>query len=125
MKKLPKKRDKRTPKQRLDSFMRMMEDIGKQFREGQKMRQKELTVVGNKIRIERMMELIIDKKMPGECDNISEDELKKGKKREKVLAGQTMCSVGIIRRGRNWGDYGGVFCAECPYFIPNRPIEEC
>ncbi len=122
---MTKKTDKKTPKQRLDNFMKIMEDVGKQFRKSIKHQQKELSVTGNRIKIERMIKLIVDKDMPGECDNICEDDLKKGKKREQVKAGDNMCSVGMIRRGRNWGDYGGVFCGECPYFIPKEPIEKC
>lgn len=38
----------------------------------------------------------------------------------KVKAGDRMCSVGAIRRGRNWGDYGGKYCAACPYFFRNE-----
>jgi len=38
----------------------------------------------------------------------------------KVRAGDKMCSVGAIRRGRSWGDYHGTVCAECPYFILER-----
>jgi len=68
--------------------------------------------------IERMMLVEFNRNEAGECDNIDPADLKKGKKREKVKAGKRMCSVGSVRRGRNWGDYGGFFCCECPYFIP-------
>jgi hypothetical protein len=42
----------------------------------------------------------------------------------KVKAGDKMCSVGIIRRGRNWNDYGGFYCAECPYFLNKKCFHE-
>jgi hypothetical protein len=42
----------------------------------------------------------------------------------KVKAGDKMCSVGMIRRGRNWNDYGGIYCAECPYFLHKKCIGE-
>jgi hypothetical protein len=42
----------------------------------------------------------------------------------KVKAGDRMCSVGIVRRGRNWNDYGGFYCAECPYFITRKCAHE-
>jgi len=42
----------------------------------------------------------------------------------KVKAGKNMCSVGMIRRGRDWGDYGsiGMYCADCPYFIHPKTL---
>ena len=65
------------------------------------------------LNIERMMLVKFKRNEAGECDNVSE-----GEKRPKVKAGDRMCSVGSVRRGRNWGDYGGEYCAGCPYFIP-------
>jgi hypothetical protein len=42
----------------------------------------------------------------------------------KVKAGDKMCSVGIIRRGRNWNDHSGFYCAECPYFLNKKCLHE-
>jgi len=42
----------------------------------------------------------------------------------KVKAGKNMCSVGMIRRGRNWNDCGGIYCAECPYFLNKKCLNE-
>jgi len=37
-------------------------------------------------------------------------------------ANDKMCTVGIVRRGRLWGDWGGDYCIECPYFITSEVI---
>jgi hypothetical protein len=39
-------------------------------------------------------------------------------------SGQQNGSVGMIRRSRSWGDYGGVYCAECLYFTNERCVGE-
>lgn len=71
-------------------------------------------IVNGKIKItrfdEKEIELSVDEE--GECLN-SRD----GEPRPKVKAGDQMCGVGVIRRGRDWGDYSGVFCADCPYYV--------
>jgi len=95
----------------LSDFQKTMEKVGLQMREHQKKVQKERSK-GNRIIVERMKTITWNKNAKGYCDNVSE-----GEKREIVKAGDDMCAVGIIRRGRNWGDYSGVFCGECPYFI--------
>ena len=94
-----------------------MEEIGMRWREAQKKHARAKTNHRGNIIIERMAMFEVDPEMIGECDNISSEDLKKGIPREKVRAADFICSVGIIRRGRNWNDYGGTFCVECPYFI--------
>jgi hypothetical protein len=39
-------------------------------------------------------------------------------------SGQQNGSVGMIRRSRSWGDYGGVYCAEYLYFTNERCVGE-
>jgi len=51
-------------------------------------------------------------------EGICWNESLRQKRLVKVKAGDGMCAVGIVRRGRHWGDYTGEYCAECPYFIP-------
>jgi hypothetical protein len=62
----------------------------------------------SKIRVSRMLVFEIDPEVVGFCRN----------EQTKKRAGEEICSVGIIRRGRSWGDYDGQYCAECPYWIP-------
>jgi hypothetical protein len=69
-----------------------------------------------KIKTTRMVSVEIESSEKGICFNKSAA----AKKLVAVRAGDKMCSVGIIRRGRNWGDYDGKYCAECPYFIDER-----
>jgi hypothetical protein len=98
------------------SIMDVIEKIGIKYREATKKIQTERTK-GNKIYVERTMMVCFNKNEIGHCDNVF-----KGEKRPKVKAGDDICSVGIIRKGRSWGDYNGVFCAECPYFIPDKRV---
>ena len=64
------------------------------------------------MKIYRLTEVEVSDDLRGICWN----ESMKGKIVWKK-ANSKMCSVGIIRRGRSWGDYGGKYCAECPYFL--------
>lgn len=64
------------------------------------------------MKVYRLVEVEIPNNLEGICWN----ESIKGKIVWKQ-ADSRMCSVGIIRRGRNWGDYNGKYCAECPYFL--------
>ena len=73
-----------------------------------------------KIKATRMVEVEFDSEEEGICFNLSMS----AKKPVTVKAGNQMCSVGDIRRGRSWGDYGGRCCAECPYFISDRFLGE-
>jgi len=67
------------------------------------------------MRIYRLVEVEVPDDLEGICWN----ESMSGKIVWK-RADSKMCSVGIIRRGRSWGDYDGKYCAECPYFLmPN------
>jgi len=59
---------------------------------------------------------LIEVEVPDDLKGICWNESMSGKIVWK-RADAEMCSVGIIRRGRSWGDYGGIFCAECPYFL--------
>ena len=59
---------------------------------------------------------LIEVEVPDDLKGICWNESMNGKIVWK-RADAEMCSVGIIRRGRRWGDYGGRFCAECPYFL--------
>lgn len=65
------------------------------------------------VRISRIIELEVPDDLEGICFN---ESLHAGRS-VKVKASNKMCSVGIIRRGRSWGDYGGSCCGDCPYFI--------
>jgi len=58
-----------------------------------------------------MVEMAVDADAPGLCCNVGE-----GEPEEPVRAGDGICGVGIVRRGRSWGDYAGLWCSECPYF---------
>jgi hypothetical protein len=63
-------------------------------------------------------QITFEENEPGICWNTSMAE-------ERVFyvkAGDKMCSVGMIRRGRNWNDYGTpeMHCADCPYFLHRR-----
>jgi hypothetical protein len=99
-------------KEKIDDLQKSLEKIGIAMREAMKEKQNKMRK-GNDIFVKRMMIVKFDANEKGKCDNVS-----KGEKRPIVTAGDTICGVGMIRRGRNWGDYGGVFCCECPYFIP-------
>jgi len=73
-----------------------------------------------KLKATRMVEAEFDSKEEGICFN----ESVRAKWRVTVKAGNKMCSVGMIRRSRSWGDYGGVYCAECLYFTNERCVGE-
>lgn len=73
-----------------------------------------------KIKATRMVETEFDSEEEGICFN----ESMGARRPVTVKAGNKMCSVGMVRRGRNWGDYGGLYCAECPYFISNKLLGE-
>lgn len=60
-----------------------------------------------------MVDLEVDGDLRGICLN---ESLANGKVVD-VGASDEMCTVGMIRRGRSWGDYDGKCCAECPYFL--------
>lgn len=97
-------------------IMSVIEKLGLAVRKSTKRIQKERTK-GDRVYVKRMMSVDFRKDEKGYCDNVSE-----GEKRPEVKAGNDMCSVGMIRKGRSWGDYSGVFCAECPYFIPVKRL---
>lgn len=73
-----------------------------------------------KIKAVRMVEFEFDCEEEGICFNRSMG----AGRLVTVKAGEAMCSVGMIRRGREWEDYGGRYCAECPYFISKRLMGE-
>ena len=97
-------------------LMKEIEDFGLMYRKAVKKIMRKRTK-GKNIVIRRMCIVEIPKDLIGECDNISDEELEKGQKRDKVKTGDMICGVGVVRKGRNWGDYSGVFCGECPYFL--------
>lgn len=72
------------------------------------------------MKISRIVDVEVGESLEGICFN---ESLAK-KRVVKVKASDKMCSVGMIRRGRSWGDYGGTWCAECPYFIAKGIIGE-
>lgn len=98
-----------------DKYIDKWKELSKEWREAiEKVRAERIK--NGKITITRevegkMVKMIVDANAEGLCENVRE-----GEPLEPVKAGDNMCSVGIIRRGRNWGDYGGDFCCECPYF---------
>jgi len=99
-------------KKKLDKFEKAVEEIGIKLLKCMNEKQNKMRK-GNDIFVKRMMYVKFDVNEKGECNNVCN-----GKKRPIVKAGDDICSVGMIRKGRNWGDYGAVFCCECPYFIP-------
>jgi len=73
------------------------------------------------IKIKRFVEQTIE--MDGNKTGICWNESMARKRIVKVRAGDEMCPVGLIRRGRTWGIYDGIYCAECPYFITEESLE--
>lgn len=94
----------------------IFEKMGMEIADSMKKKRQDM-VKGNRVAVQRMLTVIFNLDEKGECDNVCE-----GEKRQTVKAGDDICSVGMVRRGRNWGRYGGVFCCECPYFIPKKTI---
>ena len=71
-----------------------------------------------KIRALRMVEVDFDSEDIGICWSFSRDSI------YNVKASNLMCAVGMVRRGRSWGYYGGQYCCECPYFIHEKVMGE-
>jgi len=59
-----------------------------------------------RIRIKVMRFKFIDPALEGVCLNENRPR----------RAGDRICGVGIVKRGRRLGDYAGRYCAECPYW---------
>jgi hypothetical protein len=67
---------------------------------------------------------MVEVEMESEDEGICFNESMHVKRIVKVKVGSKMCSLGEIRRGRSWGDYGGQYCAECPYFIHDKFVDK-
>jgi hypothetical protein len=96
-----------------DDKMESWREFAKKVSEAMKRAREERTKDG-KITVTRMVEVTYEVNREGYCRNFSEPR----------MAGDMACGVGIIRRGRDWGDYGAIVCAECPYWEPD-PARAC